>query len=271
VALERRVGPAFLASLATHLAMAAIAFLAIRSVAAPPRSSSTLPDRSPVRLVWLDESGAGGGGGGGGNRMSEPPRRARLPGQDAVTVPAAKPAALDSSKQAQTDRQPAAQLIIPVVTLASGAEMLPGAIEALPAPPTASQGPGSDGGAGTGIGTGDGQGRGRGLGDGRERGTGGGFYVSGGDVTGPVEIRKGTPRYTAEAMRARAQGSVIVECVVQTTGACANIRVRRSFDPTFGLDQEAIRAAAQWRFRPGMRRGEPVPVLVTMEIAFTLR
>jgi protein TonB len=90
-------------------------------------------------------------------------------------------------------------------------------------------------------------------------------------VTLPIEIRKGTPQYTAEAMRARAQGSIMVECVVQTNGTCTNIRVKHSFNPAFGLDQEAIRAAGQWRFRPGMRRGEPVPVLVTMEIAFALR
>jgi protein TonB len=87
----------------------------------------------------------------------------------------------------------------------------------------------------------------------------------------PTEIRKGTPRYTAEAMHARAQGAITVECVVQTTGVCTNIHVKHSFDPTFGLDQEAVKAAAQWRFRPGTRRGEPVPVLVTMEIAFALR
>jgi TonB family protein len=87
----------------------------------------------------------------------------------------------------------------------------------------------------------------------------------------PTEIRKGAPRYTAEAMRARAQGVVWVECVVQTSGVCTQIRVTRSLNPAFGLDQEAIKAVEQWRFRPGMRRGEPVPVLVTMEIAFVLR
>jgi protein TonB len=87
----------------------------------------------------------------------------------------------------------------------------------------------------------------------------------------PTEIHKGLPQYTTEAMRARVQGAILVECVVETTGVCTNIRVKRSFDPAFGLDQEAIRAASQWRFRPGTRRGEPVPVLVTMEIAFALR
>jgi TonB family protein len=45
----------------------------------------------------------------------------------------------------------------------------------------------------------------------------------------------------------------------------------RSLDSTFGLDQEAIKAAKQWRFRPGTRFGEPVAVLVTIELTFTLR
>jgi protein TonB len=87
----------------------------------------------------------------------------------------------------------------------------------------------------------------------------------------PIEIRKGTPQYTSEAMRARAQGAITVECVVQTNGVCTNIRVLRSLNPPFGLDQEAIKAAAQWRFRPGMRRGQPVPVVVTMQIEFAVR
>jgi TonB family protein len=203
--------------------------------------------------------------------MLTPPRRAELAGRDVRTVPAAKPATFDSSTHSQADREPVQRLIIPAETLASGVETLPGAMDAPPAPPTASQGPGQDGGAGAGIGTGDGPSRGRGLGDGRDDGTGGDIYRPGSDVTLPIEIHKGTPQYTTEAMRARAQGAITVECVVQTTGVCANIRVKHSFNPTFGLEQEAIKAAAQWRFRPGTRRGEPVAVLVTMEIAFALR
>jgi protein TonB len=87
----------------------------------------------------------------------------------------------------------------------------------------------------------------------------------------PIELRKGMAQYTTEAIRARAQGAITVECVVQPSGVCTNIRVIHAFNPTFGLDQEAIKAAAQWRFRPGTRGGRPVAVLVTMEIAFSLR
>jgi outer membrane biosynthesis protein TonB len=49
------------------------------------------------------------------------------------------------------------------------------------------------------------------------------------------------------------------------------VKVVRSLDPIFGLDQEAIKAARNWRFTPGMRLGEPVPVIITIELSFTLR
>ena len=86
----------------------------------------------------------------------------------------------------------------------------------------------------------------------------------------PVEIYVPKPQYTADAMRARIQGMVWVECIVQTNGTCTDTRLVRSLDPTFGLDQEAIKAAQLFRFRPGMRMGEPVPVLVTIELSFSL-
>jgi TonB family protein len=72
-------------------------------------------------------------------------------------------------------------------------------------------------------------------------------------------------------MGARIQGSVLLECVVETTGRCENIKVIRSLDAQFGLDEEAVRSARLWRFKPGTRMGRAVPVLVTMEVLFTLR
>ncbi len=79
------------------------------------------------------------------------------------------------------------------------------------------------------------------------------------------------PQYTTAAMQARVQGAVIVECVVSTSGVCTDIHVVRSLDTTYGLDQEAMKAASLWRFKPGTRFGQPVPVLVTLEITFTVR
>jgi len=84
-------------------------------------------------------------------------------------------------------------------------------------------------------------------------------------------VREVKPAYTADAMRAKVQGTVWLECVVMPDGTVGRVQVVRSLDSTFGLDQEAIKAAKQWRFRPGTRLGEPVPVLITIELAFTLR
>jgi len=72
-------------------------------------------------------------------------------------------------------------------------------------------------------------------------------------------------------MRMRASGVAFVTCVVETDGSVSNAQIVRSLDPVFGLDDEALKAARQWRFQPGMRNGEPVRVSVTIEMSFTLR
>ena len=97
-----------------------------------------------------------------------------------------------------------------------------------------------------------------------------GVVRPGNGVTIPRILRQVRPQYTAEAMRAKVQGGVLLECVVQTDGTVGDVRVVRSLDTTYGLDQEAIKAAKQWKFAPGTRNGEPVPVMVTIELTFTL-
>lgn len=72
-------------------------------------------------------------------------------------------------------------------------------------------------------------------------------------------------------MRAKVQGVVLLECVVQTDGSVGDVRILKSLDKVFGLDEEAIKAARQWRFVPRRRFGKPVPVLVTIELGFVLR
>jgi TonB family protein len=64
---------------------------------------------------------------------------------------------------------------------------------------------------------------------------------------------------------------VLLQCTVRQDGSVTDIQVVRSLDPTFGLDQEAIKAARQWRFAPGTRMGQPVSVQITIELTFTLR
>jgi len=269
---QKRMLPAMMASLGSQVGMLFMALLLVRYSAQTTHTAPVLPDINPNQIIWLTQPGPGGGGGGGGNKMKEPPRKAELPGKDKITVPVAKPQAVEPVQQvAKNDPPPVVEpLNIPAVSLASSTASLPGAIDA-PSGQTLSQGSGSGGGAGTGTGTGIGPGRGSGLGPGFGGGTGGGAYRLGNGVTTPVLLREVKPQYTSDAMRAKIQGTVWVECVVKPDGTVGDAQVVRSLDSVFGLDQEAIRAARQWRFRPGTRLGEPVPVLITIELTFTLR
>jgi TonB family protein len=262
----KRMGMSLLASAAFDVLAATLLILASRYAPAP--SETFLPELLNTDIVWLDKAGPGGGGGGGGNRMKEPPRQAELPGKDKITVPVEKPPAVEPLKKPKDEPNPVEQLFIPAKDLASAANTAPGILD--PGPPTPSQGAGAGGGAGAGSGTGIGPGSGSGLGPGSGGGTGGGVYQPGNGVTPPKELFVPKPQYTADAMRARIQGTVWVECIVQTNGICTDAHIVRSLDPTFGLDQEAIKATQKFRFRPGMRLGEPVAVLVTIELSFTL-
>jgi protein TonB len=266
---QKRLGPALIVSLAYHAAMVAFILLAFR-YGADSAASAVLPEQPNSNIIWLSEPGPGGGGGGGGNQMKEPPRQAELPGKDKLTVPVIKPPKLEAPKESK-EPNPVAQLNIPAQTLAAATESLPGAIEPPPGPPTVSQGPGTSGGVGTGTGTGTGPGTGSGLGPGSGGGTGGGVYRPGSGVTLPTKLREVKPAYTSDAMRAKVQGTVLLQCVVRPDGTVGDVEIVKSLDPVFGLDQEAVKAARQWLFRPGTRFGEAVPVLITIELTFTLR
>jgi TonB family protein len=263
----RKSGVGVGASMAAHLAFAALILLALR-FGPQPGMAEFLPDAPVNDIVWLAVPGPGGGGGGGGNKAPEPPRKAEVAGKEKISVPVEKPAVVqpDPPKEA-----PVEELTIPAKPMASSDVALPGVIQSSAPTTTDSQGSGSGGGAGSGTGAGVGSGQGSGLGPGFGGGTGGGAYRPGAGITLPVVLREVKPAYTADAMRAKVQGSVWLECIVMPDGSVGEVKVTRSLDPIFGLDQEAIKAARMWKFRPGMRQGEPVPVIITIELTFTLR
>jgi periplasmic protein TonB len=268
---SKRLLPALFTSFAVDALVVLLIIIAGRSAMQNGPTAPFLPDLDNSRLVFLNEPGPGGGGGGGGNKMKEPPKAAELPGKQAITVPAVKPPApAPEEPKKEPDPPPVQQVNIPVRTLGAGDEVLPGAIDA-PQAPTVSLGTGSGGGAGTGAGSGIGQGTGSGLGDGIGGGTGGGVYRPGNGVTTPRIVRQVRPAYTSEAMRAKVQGTVLLQCTVTPAGDVTDVRVIRSLDPVFGLDQEAIKAARGWKFTPGTRMGQPVAVEITIELMFSLR
>ena len=56
-----------------------------------------------------------------------------------------------------------------------------------------------------------------------------------------------------------------------SSGDVGDVTVRKSLDKEHGLDNEAVKATQQWKFKPGTKDGKPVPVEVTIEWTFTLK
>jgi TonB family protein len=92
-----------------------------------------------------------------------------------------------------------------------------------------------------------------------------------GDIPGmkPPTVRKNVkPEHPIVAMKARVEGTVVLEALVDEQGRVADVRVTKSIPL---LDQAAMDAARQWEFTPTLMNGEPVPVLLQLEMDFRMR
>jgi TonB family protein len=88
-------------------------------------------------------------------------------------------------------------------------------------------------------------------------------------LTMPKVISMARPAYTRETMEAKIEGTVTVSGVVEIDGTVGDVKVLTPLHPD--LDKDAVRAARDSRFVPGMKDGKPVPVRITLELTFTLR
>ena len=269
---RERIRGAAGASIVSHALVIALALLVIRSA---PASEEVVIERLSYQMVWIPEAGPGGGGGGGGNESLEMPRQTEVAGDDELSIPIAEPEEeIVAPPEVEPEPEPLESQSLQKISalpMAAAPRTRVGLLESLMARSLDSAGSGTGGGAGEGDGGGVGPGQGDGLGPGEGGGTGGGYYRPGNGVTSPVPIREVKPRYTTGAMRAKIQGEVFMEVVVLPDGTVGDVTITRSIDRNFGLDDEAVKAAKQWRFRPGTRFGEPVAVLVTIGLTFRLR
>ena len=127
-----------------------------------------------------------------------------------------------------------------------------------------SNGPGGPGGIGPGCCDGVGPSMGPGVGDGPP-----GIYSPGKmGVTVPVAIYHPEPSFSDEARKAKQQGVVILLVVVGKDGRTYDIRVTQSLG--MGLDEKAIEAVSQWRFKPATLNGQPVATQIAVELDFHL-
>jgi TonB family protein len=208
----------------------------------------------PLEVVWIDQPGPGGGG--GGSPDPAPVKKVELPKQKPTPIPDVPTPAVELPREIAPPAPP-------TVPITSSISAMPGDITGLPN----ASGTGGGGGSGTGVGGG----KGSGVGPGEGGGTGGGVFRPGNGVISPRLLYEVRPNYTSDAMRAKIQGIVTMEAVVNPDGTVGAVQIVRSLDQTFGLDQEAIRTVKKWRFAPGTRQGQAVPVLVEIEMTFTLR
>jgi periplasmic protein TonB len=84
----------------------------------------------------------------------------------------------------------------------------------------------------------------------------------------PVKIVDVPPIYPSISRSAHIQGVVILEAVLDAKGNVTSVHVLRSVQT---LDQAAVDAVQQWRFTPALLNGQPVPVVMTVTVNFTLQ
>lgn len=123
---------------------------------------------------------------------------------------------------------------------------------------------------GHGNGTGIGSGTGGGLGPGEGGGTGGGEFRAGVNGVGtPSCIYCPDPQYSDEARKAKWQGTVVLDVVISSDGRA--IKITPIKGPGLGLEEKAVEAVRQWRFRPALGpNGKPVNVRIPIEVTFRL-
>jgi protein TonB len=202
-----------------------------------------------------------GGGGGGGAHQLIAPVRGSLPKVVARTpVIPLEPPKINTPKLLL---QPAASVQLPQNN----------PMPKLGAPNSqqvamASQGPGGDRGMGVGLFGGVGSGQGTGQGPGSTSGFGGGIMSVGGGVSAPEVIHSVQPQFTPEARSQNYQGVVAVQLIVDSQGVPQDVRVVRHLG--LGLDEEAIAAVKQYRFRPARYEGRSVSVQMVIDVDFRL-
>lgn len=257
----------FVSSVAVHLAVGAFLIFVLPRITKQSDSQSRIVyipnDHAVVFFPVFPKPGPSmGGGGGGGERVPLPASKGKLPKFDLNKL---------TPPKAELDRKPLlpqdpAVAMPPEIQIASPNMPQFGNPFGQIVPP--SSGPGSGSGIGTGKGGGVGPGTGPGVGPGSGGGVGGGAYRVGGGVSAPQLVYKIDPEFSEEARKAKHQGVVELYIEVEPDGIARKIIVRRSLG--LGLDEKAIEAVRQWKFKPGLKDGKPVTVGAYVSVRFTI-
>jgi len=204
------------------------------------------------------------GGGGGGERNPLPASKGKLPkfNWTQIAAPAVRPPENPKLAVTPTVLGPP-QLNIPSPNLPNWGDPIQRAL-------TDSSGSGGGAGIGSGNGGGVGSGSGGGVGPGSEGGAGGGVFDGGTHGYGfPACLYCPSAKYSDEAVKAKYQGVVLLMAVITPDGRAIDIHVAKGLG--LGLDEKAIEAVREWRFKPALGPdGRPASVRVPIEVDFHL-
>jgi protein TonB len=231
-----------------------IAFLIAKHVqlAAPVRQAMVLTDVVPPPPPIMPKKEAIGGG--GGQHDLAPVTQGHLPklAQQQLLPPKAPPTI-------------APKLAVePSVVVQPDLKMATNNMPNIGAPTSNLKGFSMGNGNGSGIGSGNGNG----IGPGSGGNTGGGFMHVGGGVRPPTVLFQADPEFSEEARKAKFSGNVEVYLIVDEKGNPTRIRIARGVG--MGLDEKAIEAVRQYKFKPATKDGKPVAVDLYIDVNFQI-
>jgi len=262
---QRPIGPGIAAIILVCGLTATLLFwvsLRVRPIAVKAPVTEEV-DLKPYTPIAPKMNSVMGGGGGGGDRDLVQASKGKLPKFDTKQITPPQIVRNDHPKLAVEPT-----IIMPKNITLPNADMPNIGMPTSSQVALASNGTGSGAGMGSGKNGGLGSGSGGGYGPGSGGGTGGGTYHVGGGVSGPVPIYEPEPEYSDEARRAKYTGIVVVSLVVDAQGLPQRVRVVRALG--MGLDEKAVEAVRQYKFKPAMYQGKAVPVEVNIEVNFQI-
>jgi protein TonB len=252
-------------SIATHVVIIGLilwAFLAVKKVVTKKSQVVTNIDVPQFMPIAPKGPQMGGGGGGGSHDIIQAPK-GRLPKFEENPITPPMVIKNDHPKLA----------VEPAIMMPKDIQLPNNNLPNLGDPRTsvvgpASNGTGSGAGMGSGSGGGIGSGKGNGYGPGEGGGYGGGLYHVGGGVSAPQLVFAPDPEFSDEARRAKYQGVCVVSLIVDAQGNPQRVQVVRHLG--MGLDEKAVEAVKQYRFKAATLQGKPVPVEVNIEVNFRI-
>lgn len=227
--------------IANHVKMAAPVKQELVSLMTPPPPPPVMPKAERI-------------GGGGGQHDLSPVTQGHLPklAQQQITPPKAPPT------------QAPKLAVEPTVVVQKDLKLADNMMPNLGMPNSNLKGFSMGNGNGTGIGSGDGAG----IGPGSGGNIGGGVMHVGGSVRPPSVIYQVDPEFSEEARKAKFSGNVQVYLIVDANGNPSHVRVVRGVG--MGLDEKAVEAVRQYKFKPAMMNGKPVAVDLYIDVNFQI-